>query len=690
MTASLESQPTGGAEVEVHRTGLSQSGQDNGGGDRVTVIARSATTTPTSPDVQQPGRVHARGAGETCVTGDHEHRSCTNETQHSFLAREPSLRCPTPNLVHQARTPSAAEALALAEYVQEQNLLYTLLERQYLPSPYLFVSCAALQMSLKDRLRAVDMHYKLNEGLAELWFGDRLSRIDVEDDDLLEVGHPGLLEASVKRQWRNLKRVCKLMTSAYRGREGMYISREIPLSQAIEEVFVLPKESARLYATLVFGFEHRLDCASLEPLEVHELSSLCSAVAACWCDGSELMLSEPYCKACWSLGKLLEDSRIVAELEGMIMGGDAAEDGPPQRLLRQIKDTFDEMQKAIASSPSINAFPPAAPSQQHNGTAAAHVNSSQVGGGAALAAGVSSATLESLFGGSVTSVADAQPPLHHSTGEHTSKREEVETAQPPHPSRATPPPPPPQRYSRRVVTEFKSIVKNLSRISTQFSTSEKLRDVFDRFHTKVYSPLLQLGKVDASSAVAAAAAASCAGMPAASASGAVSEVAPTTSTASLLCTTNGSIAAFPTVQQFSAALAAANNNNGFDSADRSSSHATTVRGDGGGGSGSAQSGKGTPAPLSTSSYEDAEEYAHNSGEAPPHASNASANESLLRAVESRRYIRELSVLLADLSKAFPKLKLLLSSKVRDELDVCASDFFAVLRLYTQLLLAHDS
>lgn len=61
---------------------------------------------------------------------------------------------------------------------------------------------------------------------------------------------------------------------------------------------------------------------------------------------------------------------------------------------------------------------------------------------------------------------------------------------------------------------------------------------------------------------------------------------------------------------------------------------------------------------------------------------------ILRAVEAKRYIRELSVLLADMSAMLPKLKVV-SEKTHAELDEAAIHFFAVLRLYTQLLLAHD-
>jgi hypothetical protein len=151
----------------------------------------------------------------------------------------------------------------------------------------------------------------------------------------------------------------------------------------------------------------------------------------------------------------------------------------------------------------------------------------------------------------------------------------------------------------------------------------------------------------------------------------------------LLATLNGSIASFPTALQYSAAIASMHSMSatGGNAFSNTVPNTTTTTAGGDAASPLPVGGVGGPTSSSTTSNAAVQQQQH-------HQQPLSHEDLLLRAVEGKRYIRELSVLLADMSATFSKLKVA-SDRTHAELDEAAIHFFAVLRLYTQLLLAHD-
>lgn len=568
-----------------------------------------------SPSGHAQQHIDERDGPRQAVSGSASSMSSAPSTP-----REPRLPTSTAShrrvRIEQTHSHAPADVTAVQDIVEEQLHLYSYLESTFLASPYAFVSSSTAVLPLKDRLKMIDLYYDLDGGLAELWFGDRLSRIDVEDDDLVEVGLPGLSEVSVQRQWRNLKRVCKVITAGFRGRDGMYIPRDTPLVQAIQQTFVLPMSSSQMYATLVFGFEHRLDSPALEPLNVHELSSLSSAIGSCWCDVSQLFVSDAFCRHCWHLGKLLDDKRVVSELSTCMLGSDAP------KLLRQIKETFDEVHKAIIPT---GQQPPAVHTAQHPAGQCSTVGSPACRESHQGAVSFTS-TLPSAQLAHDAPVAAAVYSSHHHS------------------------------YSRRFVHEFHHVLKQMSKICIQFSSSEKLRDVLNRFYTKLYEPLLRAGKTDVSAALAASSAPSQAG-----AAGQSAWPSNSTFFARQDTTTSSSLGGVSPVIGGDASTAVTNTSTFLASTSRLSSSVVV--------NGSVFMSISAPSAVGADS-------------------GLLVMPDLARNMDSRRYCRELCTFLSALGKTFASLQCV-GQQDHSEYDAAAVDFCAVLRLFTQLLLAHE-
>jgi hypothetical protein len=346
-----------------------------------------------------------------------------------------AFECPSS---HQPVSPAAPPLndirSLLAEYVDEQVMIFDVLIEHWLPRPYAFLASASCPMPLEWRLRAVRAYYDLDVSLAEVWFGDRMARIDLEDDELEEIG-PALRDENLRRQWSNAKRVSKLITAGYRGRDGVYISPHMNLQHSIQQCFGLSPEQAKKYATFVFGFEHRLDLPSLESLSFDELSSLCSALSL-WCDESKLLVSDSFCAGIGKLGCLLSDSRVTSEIHVRLFG-------ETPRLFPNLQDKFDEVQKKIETAATrSNAATPAVKREVPF----------PVGEARAVSGG---RNRSSTFPSGVQ-------PVH--------------------------------QYSRRFASEFQAFLRIVSKISVAFGANHRIRDVIERFHRNVFAIFLQLGK----------------------------------------------------------------------------------------------------------------------------------------------------------------------------------------------------
>ena len=203
------------------------------------------------------------------------------------------------------------DALSLRqEYVSDQFRLFDFLVEELLHSPLCFVTAQGLPLSFEDRLRLVELYYALDhEQLGRLWFGDR--HCDEEEDH--EANSTGLHKSSLKRQWKNLKRISKVIIGGYKERDGRRIPTSTPLAQAISHIFVLPMSMASRFSTLVFGFEHKLDCSISAEFSFEQCATMCNALGL-WCDGSELLLSDDFCQGLKVVKGVLAEARVMQEL----------------------------------------------------------------------------------------------------------------------------------------------------------------------------------------------------------------------------------------------------------------------------------------------------------------------------------------------------------------------------------------
>lgn len=572
-----------------------------------------------------------------------------------------------------------SERRFLDEYVQEQYQLFEYLKSSGLESPFTFVTSTSVWIPVSVRFELVRRFYALHDGVAELFFGDRMNRIDdVEDDDLEDFGVAWLRPLCLQRQWKNIKLVCKTVTAAYRvDRGSIHIPADVPLVTAIEEIFMIPPDLARTYAIVVFGFEHRLDNDALEELDIHALLSLCMAIQALWCDATTLFLNGSFVKACGAVGRALSESRVRTEFHAALTG----EGG--QGILKQLRETFDGVQKAIApasttggskglpavsstmslstpvvlaptvsssfagASAAVSAFlqpslPPSTPSLAATPTAAA----------AAVGGGGGSSFSRQPSQSNLAAAAAASPPSSTTTT--------VTTAAVAAPSPAvmmsppTPPPPPPVTptvvssssssaglFTRRFQSEVPSILSTLQRMLKSFGSSRRIRDVLEAFHKNIVEPLVRLGR-------------SVGPLPTTNNSNSnnnpstnVNEPLATTTTTGLTSSTlDGTLLT---------------NGGGAAAGGTSSSLASTWNSvtAGGGGGGVTAGTNNTSAPSSSAA---------------------------VAAVDPLRYLRELVTLLGRMDRVFPQLTTIPLSVHESGMDTVMRDFLAVLKLFLQLLL----
>ncbi|EPY16307.1 hypothetical protein STCU_11409 [Strigomonas culicis] len=124
---------------------------------------------------------------------------------------------------------------------------------------------------------------------------------------------------------------------------------------------------------MAFGYEHRLDLSMMNRLRsFEEYATICSLIAALWCDASELLLRDDFVDGCQRIAALWEESRTMAELHSLLFG---------EVLRPRWQVQLDEMQrvitttsahdKAAASETGAAGFHSGSPSPVPPGTASA-------------------------------------------------------------------------------------------------------------------------------------------------------------------------------------------------------------------------------------------------------------------------------------------------------------------------------
>lgn len=231
----------------------------------------------------------------------------------------------------------------LLEEVHEQYHLFKFLQ-SFFERPLHFLSFKAFPIELQKKKVLIEKFYTLDATLAREWFGDRLSRLDATATSLRET----VSEEYVLRQWDNIKRVCKQMSSSVRGEDGTSFERGITLVSAVQSQFAFSRRLAGAYATLTFGYEHHLTSAPFADLSFDHLEVLCAALAS-WCDSTQLIISEPFCDDLGRVKSLLTEGRLIYDLYEPVLG-----EPPPKRWATFLG--IDEL-----SSPATN-LPPRTPS----------------------------------------------------------------------------------------------------------------------------------------------------------------------------------------------------------------------------------------------------------------------------------------------------------------------------------------
>ncbi|CAD2217762.1 hypothetical protein AGDE_14688 [Angomonas deanei] len=215
----------------------------------------------------------------------------------------------------------------LYEEVCEQFELYEILiEDGLLFAPHSFLFNQYIPFPMDDRKAVIELYYAVDDCACYHYFGNKMSRYDHMEFSasnektgffsrllappagrvsVTEKQTPThiveqlvkLREGSVRRQWENLKRVCTTISMMYQGKGGLFAPRDIPLIQLVQQCFGLSNKSLLSYASMAFGFEHRLETDMFCHLRsFEEIASVCTLIAGMWCDESQLLLKKRFCR----------------------------------------------------------------------------------------------------------------------------------------------------------------------------------------------------------------------------------------------------------------------------------------------------------------------------------------------------------------------------------------------------------
>ncbi|KEG07777.1 hypothetical protein DQ04_08851000 [Trypanosoma grayi] len=415
-----------------------------------------------------------------------------------------------------------ATSYFLHEDVAEQFNLIEMLRENYLSTPYAFLSSYSIPMTLRDRRRVVEVFYSVDDEVLKFFFGERMHKFEVDGESegrffcsaggkrgngLRKLTRAGLLEGSLRRQWENLKWVSTFLVSAYRGRDGILIPCTTPLPTALRQCFALRGSLGVLYATFVFGFEHRLTGRCWENLSYADCTSVCHVLASLWCDDSELMLREDFCGACARIARLLDENRVVAEMHQMAF----AEAMRPRWQVQ-----LNEVQRAISTntgvgtsggphaaslasaaqpSPTTNVPPALLPRNTSTLPLDAETQSTlpQVATGSKTQR-VSAGPCKAPSALQATAQTSAVTPSSYHAGSSNNNitgipitgSTQALTTHNPHLSANG-------AFSRRFLLEFPFIIKCLVRMTTIIGNTGSLQEALEMFYTRVYLFLENLG-----------------------------------------------------------------------------------------------------------------------------------------------------------------------------------------------------
>lgn len=390
---------------------------------------------------------------------------------------------------------TALKSCLLFEEITEQYNFYEILSQEdLLGAPYAFLSKHYLPLSITDRRTLVEEYYEVDPDVFRYYFGDKMNKC--EPIDLSTERHAAanifgwgslrptgisheaamvrLLNinfGSLKRQWENIKKVCVSMVNMYSDRGDMFVPRGVPLLTAIRRCYGLREGLAVNYATAVFGYHHRITSRIVDRLNTFEdYGTLCGVVAAQWCDDSLLVLDGEFLGGCRRVARLLDESRVLAELHHVIFG-------EAMRARWQVQ--LDEVQRAITLEKNITsaaiytASHAPATGRGANSSPAAQPTKSETSRGAPLNAAHGTEASGPLSPNTVSSIS-ASPASSGVSAGFAAAAASLSAN---------------QRFSRRFLLEFPHVMRQLTRLATQLSMSGSISDALESFYTRIYLPL---------------------------------------------------------------------------------------------------------------------------------------------------------------------------------------------------------
>nr|CCC94200.1 conserved hypothetical protein [Trypanosoma congolense IL3000] len=417
------------------------------------------------------------------------------------------------NLQRMLALTAVKKPMYLRQEIEGQFNMFDMLRDNYLVMPYAFLSSYAIPITLRDRRILVEEYYSVNEEVLKFFFGDRLHNMELDGEpegrffwhwysgpkyNLQGLRDTGISNSSLKRQWENLKRVCMFLHSAYRGKGGQVIPRTTPLLVALQQCFAFRGVLGENYATFAFGFEHCLKCRFFERLSYAECVNLYNILATMWCDDSNLMLRQSFCTLCTRIARFLDDNRVVAEIHNMAFG---------ETMRPRWQQQLDGMQRAISTNTGVgNASSTQGKSDVNNLGNMEQPTVSNVSFDL-LPRDCSHQRQESnsfkdlqptetqtrkerlpCNAGSSTNVLQAgQEATNNIVFSNTCGMSSAVGGANYSNLSAN------RAFSRRFLSEFSNIIKNLVRVAAVIGNTGGLREALDAFYTRVYLPLENMG-----------------------------------------------------------------------------------------------------------------------------------------------------------------------------------------------------
>lgn len=329
---------------------------------------------------------------------------------------------------------------------------------------------------------------------------------------------------SLRRQWDNVKTVCVSVASFYRGKGGLCVPLDMPLLTTIKQCYGFSNEVAVNYATMAFGFEHRLESRLFDRFhDFSEYGAICSVIGSLWCDRSEYFLCESLVSGCRRLARLLDESRILGELHQALFGevmrprwqvqldevqraisttslGDKNSMASAAAVLMKGNGGIDsaggplqEGQTGGAGNGSRGAGSPAGVAmpifnvQGGSGMAGNVTNSSPTGGNIAGAANGGGMTGSPASAGAPAIMAQGHGSGVASGDNNSSTHNSVFSGN--------------RKFSRRFLLEFHSLMKHIVRLFIAIGSNRSINDALDVFFLRVYTYLESLSSRSAPAVV---------------------------------------------------------------------------------------------------------------------------------------------------------------------------------------------